>query len=59
MSVERVSVNDQDIRVAARLDFAELRLHQDLGIHGGCGPQDGGGRLDLPPDGELTGLVGM
>src|ERR1700722_13004604 len=36
--LERVSVDDQDIRAAARLDFAEMRLHHDLGIYGGCGP---------------------
>ena len=34
--LERVSVNDQNIGAAARLDLAEMRLHQDLGIYGGC-----------------------
>src|SRR5580658_1752331 len=57
--LQRVSVNDQDIRAAARLDFAEMRLHHDLGIDGGCGPQDGGGRLNVPPNDEFSGLMSM
>src|ERR1700722_11694235 len=55
----RVSVNDQDIRAAAGLDFAEMRLHHDLCIYRGCGSQDGGGRLNLPPNGEFPGLMSM
>ena len=56
---ERIPVNDQNIGVAPRLNLAELRLHQDLGIHGRCRPQDGGSRLHLAPDGKFSGLMGM
>src|ERR1700679_150563 len=56
---ERIPVDDQDIGIAPRLNLAEFRFHQDLGIHGSRRLQDGGGRLQLPPDRELTGLVDM
>ena len=55
---ERIPVNDQYIGVAPGLNFSELGLHQDLGIHGGGGTQDIGRRLNFAPDRELTGLVG-
>src|SRR5580698_7159054 len=55
----RISVNDQDVRAAAGLDFTEVRLHQNLGIYGGCRPQDGGGRLHFPPDAEFARLMSV
>src|ERR1700691_5208891 len=57
--LERISVNDQDIRVAARLNLTEMRVHQDLGIYRGCGAQDGGGRLHFPPDAKFARLVSV
>ena len=59
MSAKRVAIDDENIGVASGLNLAEFRFHQDLGVHGGGGTQDSGRRLDLAPDRELAGLVGV
>src|SRR5580698_4030653 len=56
---ERIAIDDQYIGMAARLDLAELRLQEDLGIDGGRRAQDGGGRLHFPPDGEFASLMSV
>src|ERR1700722_18131143 len=55
--LERVAVNDQNIGIVARPNPAEMRLHQDLGIHRRHRPQDGNCGLYFPPNQKLPRLV--